>query len=299
MDTFSLFMCQTRKLRLLDGFEEECRLAKAIEAGLYARNLIDSGDTGGVPEEDLLEIERQGTEAFNTFVESNIPLAICVATKFSRARQHLPKEDIVQYGIEGLIRAVQKFDYTKGFKFSTYATIWIRQAIARGIPKLEWTVKRPTWLAVASSKIRGIESDLLVSLGRAPTEAEIAEAASMSIEKVRTALLYRDVDLSLDYALEDSEESEFIAEHLLRASSVEDETEEICSDVDFREAVRSVFAEMKSSHRKVIEERYGLIDGVCKSHRVAAKSAGVAHGTVENVERAFFSKMRERLGVSG
>ncbi|MGH8916456.1 MAG: sigma-70 family RNA polymerase sigma factor, partial [Acidimicrobiia bacterium] len=164
--------------------EDEVRLAKAIETGRKAEIAIES-ETDPTKRRQLGQLMRAGVEARQTFIRANLRLVVSIAKRYGHAR--LPFLDLVQEGNLGLIRAVEKFEYRKGFKFSTYATWWIRQAITRAIADKGRTIRVPVHMMDTITQMQTAENTLIKKLGRTPTDAEIAEEAGLTVAKVLEA----------------------------------------------------------------------------------------------------------------
>ena len=164
--------------------EDEVRLAKAIETGRKAEIALES-ETDQAKRRQLAQMIRAGEEARQTFIRSNLRLVVSIAKRYGHAR--LPFLDLVQEGNLGLIRAVEKFEYRKGFKFSTYATWWIRQAITRAIADKSRTIRVPVHMMDTITQMQTSESNLTKRLGRKPTDAELSEESGLTVEKIAEA----------------------------------------------------------------------------------------------------------------
>src|SRR5664279_5396871 len=188
-DAVGLYLEGIAKTALLSA-EEEVELARRIEAGLYAQAILDGEiieESRGkkparVTRKELQELARIGEEAMNRFVTANLRLVVSVARKYGRSA--MPLLDLVQEGNTGLIRAVEKFDYTKGFKFSTYATWWVRQSISRGIAQQGRIVRLPVHVAEQINQVARVQRQMLQDLGREPTPEELSRELDMTPEKV-------------------------------------------------------------------------------------------------------------------
>ena len=182
-DAVGLYLDAIAKTPLLSA-EEEVQLARAIEAGLFAREILDGNETTSTDatREELEQLVELGDQAMQRFIKANLRLVVSVARKYGRAQ--MPLLDLVQEGNTGLIRAVEKFDYTKGFKFSTYATWWIRQAITRAMADQARTIRIPVHMVEVINKLARVQRQMLQDLGREPTPEELAVELDMTPEKV-------------------------------------------------------------------------------------------------------------------
>ena len=201
-DSVGLYLESIAKTPLLDA-AEEVELARLIEAGQYAQAILrgDAETTSDATREELETIAEEGERAMQHFVRANLRLVVSVARKYGRSQ--MPLLDLVQEGNTGLIRAVEKFDYAKGFKFSTYATWWVRQAISRGIAQQGRIVRLPVHVAEQVNQILAVRRNLERNLGREPEVAEIAEELGVEESKVVDLIRYSREHVSLDAPVED------------------------------------------------------------------------------------------------
>lgn len=181
VDTFGTYLDNIVQTPLLSA-EEEVELAKDIEAGLYARHLLENNKYSWQKTRDLREMAQCGEESYNHFVEANLRLVVSIAGRLNRSS--MEKDDLIQHGNMGLMHAVKKFNYTKGYKFSTYATWWITQRMHRAKHIESYTIALPEEHGVRLSKATNIEHDLRQELGREPTIDDIAAAMGVSVEKL-------------------------------------------------------------------------------------------------------------------
>ena len=207
-DSVGMYLSEIARTPLLDA-EREVELSRAIEAGLYARHLLETGRIGrakgGAPKratrEELEWIAEEGDRAVQEFVQANLRLVVSIARKYGRAQ--MPMLDLIQEGNTGLIRAVEKFDYAKGFKFSTYATWWVRQAITRGVAQQARVVRLPVHVVEELNQVSGARRNLERQLGYDPDPAEIAEELGMDVERVIDLLSWGRDHVSLDSPVDD------------------------------------------------------------------------------------------------
>ena len=254
-DSLQLFLKDIGKVRLLTA-QEEVDLAKGIERG------------------DL--------DAKQKMVESNLRLVVSIAKNYRN--QGLPFLDLIQEGTLGLVRAAEKFDYRKGFKFSTYATWWIRQAIARALADKARTIRIPVHVVEKLNKIGRAERKLVTELGREPTPEEIADVTGIDPEEVDQIKRSAQAPVSLEKPVGDEEESEFgqfIADE--RAESPYERAAEILT----KEALREALENLSYRERRVLELRYGLGgEHPARSTRSAARSTSRASGSARSRTRA-------------
>ncbi len=202
-DSVGLYLDEIARNALLDAVTE-VDLAKTIEAGLMAQHLLDTGRIarakGGAPlrasREELEWLAEEGQRAIDTFITANLRLVVSIARKYGRAA--MPMLDLIQEGNTGLIRAVEKFDYAKGYKFSTYATWWVRQAITRGIAQQARVVRLPVHVVEELNQVGGARRTLERQLGRDPEPEEIATELGMDVDRVYDLMAWGREHVSLD-----------------------------------------------------------------------------------------------------
>ena len=278
---------------LLDA-AEEVELSKRIEAGLYAEHLLteDRSPDGDELREplrtELAAIARIGLEAKHQMLQANLRLVVSVAKKFSR--RGVPFLDIVQEGNLGLIRAVEKFDYTKGYKFSTYAMWWIRQSIGRGLAEQARAVRLPVHVVEELSKLVRAERELSQQLGRPPSNAEIAEQTGQTTERVDELRRVSRDPVSLDTPVGDDADtplSDLVSEWTPSVPAPEEALLRAHARADLEQALESL-PELEST---VLRLRYGLDDmprGVDETGRLL----GLTRPKVRTLERQALSRLR-------
>jgi RNA polymerase primary sigma factor len=265
-DAMSLFLQEVRRYPLLSR-EEEIELAKRIERG------------------DL--------EAKERMVNSNLRLVISNARKYQG--HDLPLLDLIQEGILGLIRAAEKFDWRKGFKFSTYATFWIRQAIQRALDNRARTIRIPVHLGQRERKIARAQSELSARLGRDPTDEEIAQAAELGVDEVREARDTARVVTSLDRPVGEEEETSLGAILLSGERSPEDEVDiALASD-----ALRRALARLPEREREVVRLRYGVGGDDPAPLSETGRRLGISSDAVRKLERRALSALAESRELEG
>ncbi len=289
-DLLDLYFSELGKVRLLTA-EDEIRLAKTIEAGHEAQEQLDAG---AIDNRDELERRvREGDEAFDHFVAANLRLVVSVAAQFSK-RSTLDLGELIQEGNLGLLRAVEKFDWRRGFKFSTYATWWIRQAIQRGVAGSERTIRLPVALHDALVKVRAASARLEAEKGREPTIDELAKATRLTPAKVVRALEGDHAMTSLDrpvgFDSDASDLGEFVA---VASDSPADEVVE-------RQFVDGVFQMAQESLDErswyVLTRRYGLDGRQVLTLDALGRELGLSRESVRKIENTALARLQAELG---
>lgn len=296
-DSVGLYLDEIARTPLLDA-AREVELAKAIEAGLYAEHLLAEGRVGrrkgGAPkqasEAELEWIAEEGRKAVTEFINANLRLVVSIARKYGRAQ--MPMLDLIQEGNTGLIRAVEKFDYAKGYKFSTYATWWVRQAITRGIAQQARVVRLPVHVVEELNQVGGARRTLERQLGRDPEPAEIAAELGLEVERVLDLMAWGREHVSLDTPVDEDGDTSLGD---LMAQETAPGPDLTVLDVEARERLNNLVDQLDARAADIIRERYGLVDG--RQHKLA--DIGVKHGIsaerVRQLEREALQKLR-RLG---
>jgi len=287
-DPVRMYLKEIGKVSLLTG-KEEVKLAKKIEAGENAVEKLDEEEDVLKPIEKrhLRRTEREGLNAKRKLVEANLRLVVSIAKRYvGRGMLFL---DLIQEGNLGLIRAVEKFDYRKGYKFSTYATWWIRQAITRAIADQARTIRIPVHMVETINKLIRVQRQLLQDLGREPTPEEIAKKMDFTPEKVREVLKISQEPVSLETPIGEEEDSQL-------GDFIEDKEAQIPVDVaSFRllqEQLRGVLSELGDRERKVIELRFGLLDGCPRTLEEVGRVFGVTRERIRQIESKTLGKLR-------
>jgi RNA polymerase primary sigma factor len=275
------------KVSLLNA-EQEVSIAKRIEAGLFALEKLDS-EPGMTPEfrRELELVAEDGKRAKNHLLEANLRLVVSLAKRYTgRGMLFL---DLIQEGNVGLIRAVEKFDYTKGFKFSTYATWWIRQAITRAMADQARTIRIPVHMVEVINKLARVQRQMLQDLGREPTPEELAKELDMTPEKVVEVQKYGREPISLHTPLGEDGDSEF-------GDLIEDSEAVVPADaVSFtllQEQLHSVLDTLSEREAGVVSMRFGLTDGQPKTLDEIGKVYGVTRERIRQIESKTMSKLR-------
>jgi RNA polymerase primary sigma factor len=292
VDSVRVYLKQIGKVALLNA-EDEVRLATQIEAGLYAaervRRAEDATDKLSPQlRRDLRWIVRDGQRAKNHLLEANLRLVVSLAKRYTG--RGMPFLDLIQEGNLGLIRAVEKFDSTRGYKFSTYATWWIRQAITRSMADQARTIRLPVHMAEAINKLGGIQRKLLLELGREPTPQEVAKEMDLTPEKVLELQHYAREPISLDQTVGGDGDSAFgdFIEDSQAAVAVE-----VVSFTLLRDDLRSVLATLSDREADVVRLRFGLTDGQPRTLDQIAHVYGVTRERVRQIESKTIAKLRQ------
>jgi RNA polymerase primary sigma factor len=296
-DSVGLYLDEIARTPLLDA-AAEVELSKTIEAGLYAEALLAEGRVGrkkgGAPlsanEEELVWLAEEGRKATQQFINANLRLVVSIARKYGRAQ--MPMLDLIQEGNTGLIRAVEKFDYTKGYKFSTYATWWVRQAITRGIAQQARVVRLPVHVVEELNQVGGARRTLERQLGRDPEPAEIAHELDMPLERVLDLMSWGRDHVSLDTPVDEDGDTSLGD---LMAQETAPGPDDTVLDVEARERLDSLVGQLDDRAADIIRARYGLLDG--RQHKLADIGArhGISAERVRQLEREALQKLR-RLG---
>ena len=293
-DAVGLYLDAIAKTALLTAIEE-VELARTIEAGLFAERVLRGHETVSLAatDEELREIVEEGNRAMQRFIQANLRLVVSVARKYGRAQ--MPLLDLVQEGNTGLIRAVEKFDYTKGFKFSTYATWWVRQAISRGIAQQGRIVRLPVHVAEQVNQVSAVRRNLERQLGREPELIEIADELGLEEEKVVDLLRYARDHVSLDAPVEadgDTSLGDLIARETAPGP------DEVVLDAEERARLEGMLSELDERSRDVVRRRYGLLDGRQAKLADIGTHWGITAERVRQIERQALATMREHQGVA-
>ncbi|MBU4302270.1 MAG: RNA polymerase sigma factor RpoD [Actinobacteria bacterium] len=286
-DPVRMYLKEIGKVSLLKAYQE-VSLAKRIEAGEEAaKQLVSDEKLKGAKIEELEAIEADGIVAKKKLVEANLRLVVSIAKRYvGRGMLFL---DLIQEGNLGLIRAVEKFDYSKGYKFSTYATWWIRQAITRAIADQARTIRIPVHMVETINKLIRVQRQLLQDLGREPLPEEIAKEMELTPEKVREILKVSQEPVSLETPIGEEEDS-----HL--GDFIEDSGAIVPVDAAafklLQEQLEDVLDDLNTREKRVIQLRFGLLDGQPRTLEEVGRVFGVTRERIRQIESKTLFKLR-------
>jgi RNA polymerase primary sigma factor len=292
-DAVRLYLKQIGKVALLNA-EQEVELSKRIEAGLYAAHKLELDRAGALPKKlsardraDYATLAVDGQRAKRALLEANLRLVVSLAKRYQG--RGLDLLDLIQEGNLGLVRAVEKFDYTKGFKFSTYATWWIRQAITRALAEQSRTIRLPVHLVEQLNKLSRLERQFLQERGREATPEELAEGLDITVDKVLEMQEHRREAVSLETPIGDEGDSALgdfiedadamVAEEAVIFTAMQDELRAALDTLDKREA-------------QIVAMRYGLDDGAPKTLAEVAAVYDLSRERIRQIEREAMTKLR-------
>ena len=290
-DPVRMYLKEIGKVNLLSS-DEEIELAQAMDAGNAAKEQLAELQAAGeeIPAEVQAELDKaikKGERAKQRLAEANLRLVVSIAKRYvGRGMQFL---DLIQEGNLGLIKAVEKFDYTKGYKFSTYATWWIRQAITRAIADQARTIRIPVHMVETINKVIRVSRQLLQELGHDPSPEEIAEEMSMPVERVREILKIAQEPVSLETPIGEEEDS-----HLGDFIPDEDASEpsEAASFTLLKEQLVDVLSTLTPREEKVLKLRFGIEDGRTRTLEEVGKEFNVTRERIRQIEAKALRKLR-------
>ena len=297
-DAVGQYLTEIARTPLLDA-AREVELSRTIEAGLFARHLLDAGRIGraqgGAPKramrEELEWVAAEGDRAMSEFIEANLRLVVSIARKYGRSS--MPLLDLVQEGNTGLIRAVEKFDYAKGFKFSTYATWWVRQAITRGIAQQARVVRLPVHVVEELNQVTAASRNLERELGRDVEPGEIAQELGMDVDRVIALLSWGRDHVSLDSPVDEDGDTSLGD---LIARDTEPGPDMAVISEEARDRLNALIGHLDEREADIIRMRYGLTDG--RQHKLAdiGKRHGISAERVRQIERQALATLRNIAG---
>ena len=286
-DSVGLYLDEIARNPLLDA-AMEVELSKTIEAGLYAEHLLENdSDIPTARRRDLQALVRDGQRAKEHLLEANLRLVVSLAKRYTG--HGMPFLDLIQEGNLGLIRAVEKFDYAKGFKFSTYATWWIRQAITRAMADQGRTIRLPVHLVEQVNKLQRTRRLLHQQLGRDATDAELGAELDMEPSRIAELTAHARDLVSIDQTVGDDGESQL-------GDFIEDTDAPIAEDaVAFglmRDQLNDVLTTLETREQQVVRLRYGLDDGRPRTLDEIGRTFGLSRERIRQIERETMTKLR-------
>jgi RNA polymerase sigma factor (sigma-70 family) len=293
-DLVGVYLHEISRTPLLDA-AHEVDLAKAIEAGLYAESLLEEEKLPkGVKREELELLMAEGNRAKDLFIRANLRLVVSIARRY--VRSGMPMLDLIQEGNTGLVRAVEKFDYVKGFKFSTYATWWIRQAISRAIAQQERTVRLPVHLVEDVNRMRNVARQLTRELGAEPEPEQIAAALGVPLERVTELIRWSQDTVSLDTPVGDDGDTNLGD---LVADGDAPSPEEIVLSALERQRIESLLNHLDDRSAGIMRARYGLEDGREHSLTEVASRFSLSRERIRQLEIQALGRLRELARAEG
>jgi RNA polymerase sigma factor (sigma-70 family) len=297
-DLLDLYLKDVGSVPLLTA-EDEVELAQRIERGREAQDAIASEcRNGGYRDETCAELEavaRDGRAAFDHFVTANLRLVVKEAAKVAR-RSPLGLDELIQEGNLGLIRAVEKFDWRRGFKFSTYATWWIRQALQRGTADKERTIRLPTGVHANLLKVRAAQSRLDAELGRPPCLDELAGATNLTEDQVRQSLAADYAVTSLDKPVNDEHDAGELGALVARATDAP--AEEVIDRLFVEGVLETARERLPARSWYVLQRRYGLDGYEPATLQAVGKELGISREAVRKIEQQALAQLQEALQLA-
>ncbi|MFD5464390.1 sigma-70 family RNA polymerase sigma factor [Kitasatospora sp. NPDC127059] len=298
-DLVGMYLDEIARTPLLDA-AEEVELSLRIEAGVYAQHLLDESERpdgrlpDGVTHEELEAIAADAERAKDVFIRSNLRLVVAVARRYPRSG--LPLLDLIQEGNAGLVRAVEKFDYAKGFKFSTYATWWIRQAITRSIADQSRTIRLPVHLVEELGRIRRVQREKSKELGREAEPAEIAAELDTTEARIKDVLDWARDPVSLNMSVDDEGETQFgdLVEDT-GATSPEDAVMVMLR----REELDGLIGRLDDRTASIIRSRYGMEDGRERTLTEVGKQHGLTRERIRQIEKHALAELKKIADHAG
>ncbi|MFF7330881.1 RNA polymerase sigma factor RpoD/SigA [Streptomyces sp. NPDC090306] len=294
-DLVGMYLDEIARTPLLDA-AREVELSQVIEAGVFARQVLD-GETETAAEasrEELEALVADGERAKDIFIRSNLRLVVAVARRYPRSG--LPLLDLVQEGNAGLVRAVEKFDYRKGFKFSTYATWWIRQAITRSIADQSRTIRLPVHLVEELGRIRRVQREFNREHGRDPEPAEIATELGSNPERVTDVLDWARDPVSLNMSVDDQGETQF--GDLLEDTSAVSPEQSVMTLLRSEE-LDDLIGRLDQRTASIIKMRYGIDDGRERTLTEVGKEHGLTRERIRQIEKHALLELKKLARDTG
>ncbi|MCX4823745.1 sigma-70 family RNA polymerase sigma factor [Streptomyces sp. NBC_01142] len=295
-DLVGMYLDEIARTPLLDA-AKEVELSQIIEAGVFARQILDEeveSDAGGATREELEALFAESERAKDVFIRSNLRLVVAVARRYPRSG--LPLLDLIQEGNAGLVRAVEKFDYAKGFKFSTYATWWIRQAITRSIADQSRTIRLPVHLVEELGRIRRVQREFNRENGRDPEAAEIATELGSTPERVIDVLDWARDPVSLNMSVDDAGETQF--GDLLEDTSAVSPEQSVLTLLRSEE-LEDLIGKLDHRTASIIRMRYGIEDGRERTLTEVGKEHGLTRERIRQIEKHALLELKRMAHDTG
>ena len=286
-DSISLYLKEIGRIPLLTA-EQEVSLAKRMEAGRNAKkHLSRDGDMSVEERAELRELVRDGNAAHEHLIKANSRLVVSVAKKY--VGRGVPFLDLIQEGNIGLIRAVKKFDYRRGYKFSTYATWWIRQAVTRAIADQGRTIRVPVHMYEQINRLARVSRQLVQELGRDPTVEEIAEELGVSPKKVERTIKVSQRPLSLEMPVGEEDDS-FLGD-FIEDSEAPSPTDQASQQL-LRDQIEDIFGFLTPREVRILQLRFGLVDGYSYTLEEVGRKFGVTRERIRQIEAQALGRLR-------
>ncbi|MFD5617132.1 RNA polymerase sigma factor RpoD/SigA [Streptomyces yangpuensis] len=295
-DLVGMYLDEIARTPLLDA-AREVELSQIIEAGVYAQQILEGATEreGDTPTREELEaLAAEGERAKEVFIRSNLRLVVAVARRYPRSG--LPLLDLIQEGNAGLVRAVEKFDYTKGFKFSTYATWWIRQAITRSIADQSRTIRLPVHLVEELGRIRRVQREFNRENGRDPEHAEIAAELDSTEKRVGDVLDWARDPVSLNMSVDDDGDTQF--GDLLEDTSAISPEQSVLSLLRSEE-LEDLLGKLDQRTASIIKMRYGIDDGRERTLTEVGKQHGLTRERIRQIEKHALLELKRMARDTG
>ncbi|ARF55780.1 sigma-70 family RNA polymerase sigma factor [Streptomyces gilvosporeus] len=296
-DLVGMYLDEIARTPLLDA-AKEVELSQTIEAGVYARQILDGevtdGNAAGATCEELEALAEEAAKAKDIFIRSNLRLVVAVARRYPRAG--LPLLDLIQEGNAGLVRAVEKFDYAKGFKFSTYATWWIRQAITRSIADQSRTIRLPVHLVEELGRIRRVQREFNRENGRDPEPEEVAGELGSTPARVTDVLDWARDPVSLNMSVDDDGETQF--GDLLEDTSAASPEQSVLTLLRSEE-LEDLIDRLDQRTASIIKARYGIEDGRERTLTEVGKQHGLTRERIRQIEKHALLELKRMARDTG
>jgi RNA polymerase sigma factor (sigma-70 family) len=297
-DLVGVYLHEISRTPLLDA-AKEVELAKAIEAGLYAEHLLEEGTfprgaEGAATKAELERLVDEGERAKDLFIRANLRLVVSIARRY--VRSGMPMLDLIQEGNTGLVRAVEKFDYERGYKFSTYATWWIRQAISRAIAQQERTVRLPVHLVEDVNRMRNMTRQLTRELGSDPEPDQVAKALGVPLDRVLELTRWSQDTVSLDTPIGDDGDTNLGD---LVADSDAPSPEDVVLSALERQRIEGLLGHLDDRSAGIMRARYGLEDGREHSLTEVASRFSLSRERIRQLEIQALGRLRELARAQG